>query len=154
MTIPAPLVAKYRHSRGRKSDQFSEVDHEAALPISAADAAVLGVVDAASIGVQDPFDDLPSDLARQMVFIIKVGEKHYLVNTEGYDYCRYIMPCVIADAARLRLVTVAVTVVVQEGTRPDKWIGETVSDGLETYAGEEFISATIISNEPVAEEKG
>ena len=149
MTVPANLVAKYRHSRGCKRNQFSDVDDAAALPISAADAAAIGVVDATTISVHDPFDTLPGHLAQQMVFIIKVGEKHYLVNTEGYDYCRYIMPCVIADPAALRLVTVAVTVVVQEGTRPEKWIGEAVSDGLEMYTGEEFISATIISDEPV-----
>jgi DNA-directed RNA polymerase subunit L len=128
------------------------VDDEAALPISAADAAVMGVVDAASIDVHDPFDTLPSDLARQMVFIIKVGEKHYLVNTEGYDYCRYIMPCVVADNTKLKMVTVSITVAVQEGTRPEKWIAEAVQENLE--AGEELVAICTVLDGMVDSKKG
>lgn len=152
MAIPEALMAKYRHSRGRKCDRFTEVDGAAALPISAADVAVLGVVDAASIGVQTPFDNLPSDLARQMVFIIKVGENHYLVNTEGYDYCRYIMPCVVADSTKLMMVTVSITVAVQEGTRPEKWIAEAVQENLE--AGEELVAICAVFDGMVDSKKG
>lgn len=128
-------VQAYRHNIGRKCSSFEEAEDDTHVTISADDAAVLGIYDADRMGITDPSaDDLPRVLTDRMVFILKRGAKHYLINTEGYYYCRYTALC---------------TIVVQEGTRPDKWIADAVLDNLESDAGEELVSVALLSDDPV-----
>ena len=136
-------VKMYRHSRNRKRTQFSDCDLDTPIFVAPDDAEDLGVHNATDMGVVTPFDEVSDALAHQMVFIIKVGEKLYLVNTEGYNYCRYITPCVIGTPS-MREVTLTIVVRVVEGTRPDVWIDDAVSQNLET--GEEVVSVTIVSD--------
>lgn len=146
--LHSELVATYRHYFGRKCGSFKEADEVTRVTLPANEAAILGIFDADELGVADPFDDIPKALSNQMVFILKRGEKHYLINTEGFSYCRYTAPCTI-EPVPLRLVTVSVTVAVQEGTRPEKWIADAVQDNLETYAGEELVTVAVVSVVPV-----
>lgn len=43
-----------------------------------------------------PFDELPDQFAGG-VFVAKVGEKLYLVNTEGFSYSRYIANVTVVE---------------------------------------------------------
>lgn len=51
---------------------------------------------AAAGSVYDPCDDIDPDMAAEFkqfgitTFIVNTGTRNYLVNTEGYDYCRYV----------------------------------------------------------------
>ena len=44
------------------------------------------------LAVNTPFDTLPNGTPQWFIFSRKEGEYrvNYLVNTEGYDYCRYV----------------------------------------------------------------
>lgn len=140
------VVQQHRHTRGRKSSTFSEVAGETPMVISQEDADILGVYEL--LHVSTPFSDLPKELADRIVFVLNHEGALYLINTEGFNYCRYVAPCTIGPVS-LRLVTVSVTVAVQEGTRPEKWIADAVQDNLETYAGEELVTITVVSDVPM-----
>lgn len=83
----------YRHDYGRKQGVFES--NERPVKIPAKDAKELGIFDASEDDIEGTFDKLWSN--HQMIFILIVEGKHWLVNTEGYDYCRYIVPCVIVE---------------------------------------------------------
>lgn len=91
------LVQEYRHGNGRKCGSFAEVDNDETMVLPFSEAHRLGVYGAEELGVVEPFSDLPKRLADQLVFVLLFNDKHYLVNTEGFAYCRYIMPCVIGE---------------------------------------------------------
>jgi hypothetical protein len=89
------IANRYRHDYNRKSDSFEEIDGPE-LIVAQQDADAMGVYDADALGVEDPFDDIPERLGDQMVFILKFNDVLYLVNTEGYSYCRYVAKCKIS----------------------------------------------------------
>ncbi len=82
------LFDKVRHSSGRKLEDFDEARQTVTL--LASEAAQLDVTE-----VEDIWDDLPDKYA-DSIFIAAVGERRFLVNTEGFSYCRYV--------AKLRVV--------------------------------------------------
>lgn len=102
-----PIDKKYRNSDFyRKPGSFKEVDEEYKgtdpIRIPVCDASVLGIFDAYFLNINDPFDEIePYDeddmvMKVPMIFILRLDDgKTYLVNTEGYNYCRYVMPCVV-----------------------------------------------------------
>lgn len=47
----------------------------------------------------------------------------------------------------MRVVTLSVTMLVVDDTRPEKWIAETLSQSMERDAGEQLIDVTITSDE-------
>ena len=86
-----PIQQKYAHGQGRKCGSFSDVDNDPVIKINKADLGHLEVHAASEIGVETPFDDLSSNMPQ--VFILLHGGQNYLVNTEGFSYCRYIARC-------------------------------------------------------------
>ena len=91
------IINKYRHDCNRKSTTIEEVD-DTVIVVPKQDAEVMGIYKAESLGLtaEDPFGDLPDRLANQMVFILEVDGVLYLINTEGYSYCRYVAKCEIS----------------------------------------------------------
>ena len=74
-----------RHDYGRKCGEWSEADGTVEMTQELIDK--LGVLEFET--GSSPFDELPDQFAGG-VFVAKVGEKLYLVNTEGFSYSRYI----------------------------------------------------------------
>lgn len=75
--------------RNRKEESFNSPDvdtEEVVLPKEAYDA--FKKYDQEQIGVADPFSDLPEHI--DMVFILRLADgREVIVNTEGFNYCRY-----------------------------------------------------------------
>ena len=81
-------VDHLRHGFGRKLSAF---EHAArTVKITAAEEAELPEIEVAAD--QDPFDVyVPDHIRDGCVFIaITVDGSRYLVNCEGFDYCRYV----------------------------------------------------------------
>lgn len=80
------------HSRfdwARKCD-FNEIDDDyVVVQLTEAEAAELQTIDVNSV-----WDDLPKSLA-DTTFLARNNGKLFLVNPEGYTYCRYIAPVTI-----------------------------------------------------------
>ena len=84
-----------RHNFGRKLGEFSEANGGPVIKLSADLVYRLGVLDLFPDDEPSPFDQLPDQFA-DSVFVARFpGGKMYLVNTEGYSYCRYITPCTV-----------------------------------------------------------
>jgi hypothetical protein len=92
------VQAKYRHHQGKNVDSFESLDGESPISVSTNDVALytgqngkLRMIHADQHGIYSPqqtiqsFDDL--------VFILRYKRKHYVVNTEGFEYSRYCWPC-------------------------------------------------------------
>lgn len=95
-----------RHDQGRKVGSFADVQNDEKIEITADLMNRLGVLDMSE--TDDPNDDLPEEYA-DSVFVARLPDgKLFLVNTEGYNYCRYVAPCVIADAAAEQIVYIVV----------------------------------------------
>jgi hypothetical protein len=93
------VQAHYRHSYGRKLSDWSLVDEqEAVVEISWDDARQLTSLDRHVHAIDNPFSDLPTDTP--MIFLLKDGDRTYLINTEGYNYCRYAVKAKIVDGGR------------------------------------------------------
>lgn len=75
-----------RHDYGRKRNEWEDANDVMIISQSLANKLTTFELDPSS----SPFDDLPPG-ASGGIFIAKVGNKNYLVNTEGYDYARYIV---------------------------------------------------------------
>ena len=48
----------------------------------------------------------------------------------------------------MRLVTLSVTMLVVDDTRPDKWVAETLSQAMDRNEGEVLLDVTITTDEP------
>lgn len=83
----------YRHDFGRKRGFFNSTDRPIKVPKE--DAEELGIYDAKEHNIEGTFDELWENAP--LVFILNVDGKPWLVNTEGYEYCRYIVPCEIVN---------------------------------------------------------
>ena len=72
------------HGFGRKLDRWSAVKEVVTVSKDLFDRLpkLLDVGDT-------PFDELPARLHRTIFVAVRKGKK-YLVNTEGYSYCRYV----------------------------------------------------------------
>jgi hypothetical protein len=57
----------------------------------------LGIFTAAQLGINNPLEDISNSIIVPMVFVLDVDGQMYIVNTEGYNWCRYITPCIIVD---------------------------------------------------------
>ena len=55
------------------------------------DAKQLGVYSAEQLEVYGPFDDIIGKVP--LIFVLTYENDTYLVNTEGHNYCRYVLPC-------------------------------------------------------------
>jgi len=51
---------------------------------------MLDFVDAHNEGITTPFSDLAEVWADTQYFILQVGSELYFVDTQGYNYCRYV----------------------------------------------------------------
>ena len=97
-TTIRPIDSKYRyHNFFRKPTSFSEVTETniPAVNIPVHLAQELGMFTTEELGIEGTFDSFK--IATPMVFIVSVNGKQYLINTEGYNYCRYVLPCVIVN---------------------------------------------------------
>lgn len=96
-----------RHDYGRKCCDWDEADGQIEMTQELIDK--LGVLDMKDdVGnVYGPMDELPEQFAGG-VFVATVGNKRYLVNTEGFSYCRYIANVTVVEgdsrAAKLRRI--------------------------------------------------
>ncbi len=82
-----------RHDYGRKCSEWSEADGTVEMTQELIDK--LGVLEFETDS--SPFDELPDQFAGG-VFVAKVGEKLYLVNTEGFSYSRYIANVTVVES--------------------------------------------------------
>lgn len=87
-------LAVVRHSSGRKCGDWSEADSEEPILMGIEFAEKLGIFDVSP--ASSPFDQLPEKFAGG-IFVARIRgtNKMYVVNTEGYNYCRYVAPCKI-----------------------------------------------------------
>ena len=75
-----------RHGFCRKPDNWTDVDMTVTLPVHTAEKLKVMIVEEG----QDPMDDLPDQYA-DSVFIAQFPDgEQFLVNTEGFNYCRYV----------------------------------------------------------------
>jgi hypothetical protein len=51
---------------------------------------MLDFVDAQAEGITNPFSDLADVWADAQYFILQVGSELYFIDTQGYNYCRYV----------------------------------------------------------------
>jgi len=51
---------------------------------------MLDFVDAHNEGITNPFSDIAEVWADTQYFILQVGSELYFVDTQGYNYCRYV----------------------------------------------------------------
>lgn len=92
-----PLYVKYcrdQHYRfdwARKCDFKELSDDYVTVTLTKAEGAELQIVDVNSV-----WDELPESLSTT-VFIARNNDRLYLVNTEGFSYCRYIAPVAIGE---------------------------------------------------------
>lgn len=84
------LFNKISHDYGRKRDSW-ESNGTVVLKASEAEELDIYVVPDGVV----PMCELP-EAYQDSIFIAQVGKRRFLVNTEGYSYCRYI--------AKLRIV--------------------------------------------------
>lgn len=82
-----------RHDFGRKCGEFSEADHYPPVAVPAELVTRLGVMEMEE--GDDPFMELPDRFADSIFIARFPNDKLYLVNTEGFSYCRYIVPCTV-----------------------------------------------------------
>ena len=87
------IEEKYRHWFGRKLDSWEEANCGRYVIIDTKDLKQLVTYDSKQEKLEDPFSDLPRN--HPMVFLVKNGKRLYLVNTEGYDYSRYVVPAIV-----------------------------------------------------------
>ena len=82
-----------RHDYGRKCTEWHQAEDEVTIPTALADLLGCYVIPPGN----GPMDDLHPDFAGGIftAILIETGEL-FLVNTEGYDYCRYIARCVVS----------------------------------------------------------
>lgn len=80
----------YRHGFGRKLAAFSEADKTVQvvdkLPSFSSD----------ELGVRRPCDSFRSGVLLPQCFLLTHAGVMYLINTEGYDYCRYVAKARVA----------------------------------------------------------
>lgn len=88
--LPAELWQKVRHDYGRKQDRWTS---NGTVTLKASEAELLQTYTVPKGA--SPFEELPAEFA-DSIFIAQVGKSRFLVNTEGYSYCRYV--------AKLRIV--------------------------------------------------
>lgn len=87
--------AIYSYYQGdRKPSSFADVKSTIFFnTIPEADRAafkLLDFVDAQTEGITTPFSDIADVLADTQYFILQVGSELYFVDTQGYNYCRYV----------------------------------------------------------------
>lgn len=85
---------KIRHDYGRKCTEWHQTTDTVTIPSALAQMLGCYIIPHGS----GPLDDLPPEFAQGIfiAFNMPTGEL-FLVNTEGYDYCRYIARLVIED---------------------------------------------------------
>ncbi len=88
--LPVELWQKMRHNYGRRQYHWTS---NGTVTLKASEAELLQTYTVPK--GWSPFSDLPDEFA-DSIFIAQVGKSRFLVNTEGYSYCRYI--------AKLRIV--------------------------------------------------
>ena len=88
---------RYKLDYTRKPLSFEEVDQDwiNRVPVSTKDANELGVYYAEDLEIERPMDTFA--IPTPLVFVINYDDKTYIVNTEGFNYCRYVAPCDIVD---------------------------------------------------------
>lgn len=97
---PQDFEDRYRHYLGRHLSTFSAADDTLdAWPVNLAHG--LSVLPAAMFGIRHPSDRrLPPWHDTVFVLLFNHGneaERLYLVNTEGFAYCKYIVPCFLSS---------------------------------------------------------
>ena len=80
-------IEHYRHDYGRKVGDWDDVAKCGTVKIPKAHAKLLTKYDRKVHAIDDTFSSLPT--GAPMVFLLKDGKRTFLVNTEGFNYCRY-----------------------------------------------------------------
>lgn len=88
--LPVELWQKMRHNYGRRQYHWTS---NGTVTLKASEAELLEVYTVPARW--SPLEALPPEFT-DSIFIAQVGKSRFLVNTEGYSYCRYI--------AKLRIV--------------------------------------------------
>lgn len=87
--LGAEAFNSIRHDFGRKLDTFRDATKTVSIASN-----VYARLDHLAVE-DDPFDELPERFVNS-IFIAELNGKEYLVNTEGFSYCRYIAKVKIA----------------------------------------------------------
>jgi hypothetical protein len=97
--MPTDIEEKYGHQCGRKLDRFGYADRFDPIVVDRADVDQLEQYSSTDLGIRTPMDELsfPDD-NKPVVFLITHRGRMYMVNTEEYDYCRYVLPVVIKES--------------------------------------------------------
>jgi len=95
MSYSTTYYAIFNYYQGdRKPGSFADVKSTIFFDtIPEADRAafkMLDFVDARAEGIMTPADNLYDVWADAQYFILKVGSELYFVDTQGYNYCRYV----------------------------------------------------------------
>lgn len=87
------FVCKIRTFENRKTFNWKSTNFPVVL--TAGEARAIGVYEFSE--ESSPLDDFDQSFEED-IFITKVGDSFFLVNTEGYNYARYFVQCVIVES--------------------------------------------------------
>ena len=144
-TFTSDEIKLIQHDCGRDLDSFTDADETVKLPES-----VYNRLPRVEVFEDDTFDDLPEPVAGSIGIITYDGVE-YLVNTEGYEYARYVALVKVRKAKRPAkkaahkhvtvVMTVTLTVEVPDGVSPNatlqsivEGVQSTINDAIEDDA--------------------
>tara|TARA_R110000868_G_scaffold51018_3_gene162298 strand:- start:1224 stop:1559 length:336 start_codon:yes stop_codon:yes gene_type:complete len=95
MNYSAKETAVYGYYQGdRKPSSFEDVqsiiDFKSLQTREKYAFSILNVVDAENEYIKDPFSDIAEVWADTQYFILQFGSELYFIDTQGYNYCRYV----------------------------------------------------------------
>ena len=95
MNYSAKELAVYRWYQGdRKIGNFHDaksiMDFKSLRTHEKYAFSILNFVDAHNEGITTPFSDIAEVWADTQYFILQVGSELYFIDTQGYNYCRYV----------------------------------------------------------------
>jgi hypothetical protein len=95
MNYSGKELAVYGYYQGdRKPGSFEDVesiiDFKSLRTYEKYAFSILNFVDAHNEGITTPFSDIAEVWADTQYFILQVGSELYFIDTQGYNYCRYV----------------------------------------------------------------
>lgn len=96
LTIEQQLNSRLRNlDFFRKPSSFEELDNLPVEYITQEEVDSLEIADATELGIENPF--CAHNMGNFMLFILNYNDQMYLVNSEGHDYCRYVVAVAIRN---------------------------------------------------------
>lgn len=86
------VYAYYQGDRkpGSFEDVTSTIDFASLRDYEKYAFSILDIVDAGNEGITDSFSDIAEVWADTQYFMLRFGSELYFIDTQGYDYCRYV----------------------------------------------------------------